>query len=201
MQPHNAIALESHSHSIRWSLSSVCELEGFRAHLHKLPKLKSAQQLAQGRAPPLFIAHKPNRAVGAFELHSAWSPDSNVRASDKGWWCPTVELKWLFQTSCWDPGSRHRGMVHHPRGGSAPDEFPPSLEKGRCHTAMVTGQSGDQNFLQINFHHFKLVYILVSFPKSPRSSKSELGAKSYAQNTKACHTALGTLQGVAVPLP
>jgi hypothetical protein len=49
---------------------------------------------------------------------------------------------------------------------------------------MVTEQSGDQNLLQINFHNLKPVDHFISFSKSPKSSKSEFGAKSYAQNTK-----------------
>ena len=49
---------------------------------------------------------------------------------------------------------------------------------------MVTGQSGDTDLLQIEIHHFRLVEQLVSFPKSPRSSKSEFKTKSYAQNMK-----------------
>ena len=60
---------------------------------------------------------------------------------------------------------------------------------------MVTEQSGDPNLLQINFHHFKLVELLVSFPKSPRSLKSEFEAKSYAQNTKMCHCSFGHIAG------
>jgi len=141
--------------------------------------------LSQAQAPPLFIAPKPNRIVGALEQISAQSPDSNVRALDIGWWCPTVELQWLFQTSHWDPSTRHRGAVHRPRGGDAPRQVSPlSVKKRWCHTAMVTRQSGDQNFLQIKFHHFRFVELFVSFPKSPRSSKSGFGARSYAQNTK-----------------
>jgi hypothetical protein len=77
--------------------------------------------------------------------------------------------------------------------------FSLSRRKGRYHTAMVTRQSGDQNFLQINIHHFKLVELLVSFPKSPRSSKLEFEAKSYAQNTKACHYSFGHVAGVVPP--
>jgi hypothetical protein len=65
---------------------------------------------------------------------------------------------------------------------------------------MVTGQSGAPNLVQIDFHHFKLVEYFISFLKSPRSLKLEFGAKSYAQNTKACDD-LGTLQGVMVHRP
>jgi hypothetical protein len=40
--------------------------------------------LSQARAPPLFIAPKPNRAVGAKDHFSTRSPDSNVQAPDIG---------------------------------------------------------------------------------------------------------------------
>ena len=78
-------------------------------------------------------------------------------------------------------------MLHRPRGGGAPRRVSPlSGKKGRCHTAMVIGQSGDHNLLQIEIHHIRLVENFISFPKSPRSSKSEFGARSYARNTKGC---------------
>jgi hypothetical protein len=43
MQSHNAIALESLSHLIRWTLSSMSELEGSQAPQHKPLRLKCAQ--------------------------------------------------------------------------------------------------------------------------------------------------------------
>ena len=91
-------ALESHSLAIGLSLLSTSELEGSQSHLHKPPRLKGAQQPAQGRAPPLFIAPKTNRAIGAFGLRSARAPDMVVRAPDKVGRCPTVEFQWLVQT-------------------------------------------------------------------------------------------------------
>jgi hypothetical protein len=110
-----------------------------------------------------------------------------VRAPDKGWWCLMVELQWLFQTSCWDPGTGHRGVVHRPRGGGAPRRVSPlSRKKWQCHTAMVTRQSGYPSLLQIEIHHFKAVELFISFLKSPRSSKSEFRARSYTRNTKGC---------------
>jgi hypothetical protein len=77
--------------------------------------------------------------------------------------------------------------VHRPRGGSAPRRVSPlSRKKWRCHTTMVTGQSGDPNLLQIEIHHFKAVELFISFLKSPRSSKSEFRARSYTRNSKGC---------------
>ena len=81
---------------------------------------------------------------------------------------------------------------------------------------MVTGQSGDPKLLQIEIHHFKSVELFIIFPKSPKSSKSEFGARSYARNTKGCwccfwHAAWGggspclgwrcTTPGLAMPPP
>ena len=37
--------------------------------------------------------------------------------------------------------------------------------------------------LKLISHQLRVVELFISFPKSPRSSKSEIGAKSYVQNT------------------
>jgi hypothetical protein len=118
-----------------------------------------------------------------------------MRAPDIGWRCPMVELQWLFQSNRWDAGTGHRG------GGAPRRSSPLSRENWRCQTTMVTGQSGDPNLFQINFHHFNLVELLVSFPKSPRSSKLEFRARSYARNTKGCCFCPWHRLGVAVPCP
>jgi hypothetical protein len=50
-----------------------------------------------------------------------------------------------------------------------------------------TGQFGDHGgatFISKPKPPFHIVEHFISFLKSPRSSKSEFGAKSYAQNTK-----------------
>jgi hypothetical protein len=54
--------------------------------------------------------------------------------------------------------------------------------------------SSTPKFLQINFHYIKLVEHFISFLKSPRSSKSEFGAKDGAAK-------MGMLQGVAMNHP
>ena len=66
---------------------------------------------------------------------------------------------------------------------------------------MVSGQSGDPNLIQIDFHHFKLLEHFIMFSKSTRSSKSKFGAKSYAKIRKGAAANLGTLHGVAVHCP
>jgi len=61
MQSRNATALELLTHTIGWSLSSICELEVIQAHLHKTPRREGAKQPAQGRPPLLFIAPRAKR--------------------------------------------------------------------------------------------------------------------------------------------
>ena len=114
-------------------LANTSELEASQTKHTQGQHIPKVLNLSQARAPPLFIAPKPNRAVGALEHIFVRSLDSNMRAPNIGWWCPTVELQWLFQTSHWDPGTGHRGAVHRPRDGGAPaapkPRFHPSLKK------------------------------------------------------------------------
>jgi hypothetical protein len=180
MQPHDAITLESHSDSIGWSLSSVCELEGSQSHLHKPPRLKGAQQPTQGWVLTLFIAPKLNRAVSKVSLF--------YEGTGQGGAPPTVKSQRLIWTSHWAPGTGHRVVVHRPRGDSDHPGQPPktalSREKRRCHHRTVWWPWRFPIQLKTKNHQIKLVDHFISFPKSHRSSKSEFGAKSYAQNTK-----------------
>jgi hypothetical protein len=115
MQSHNVITLESHSHSIGWWLSSVYKLEGSQAHLHKPSRLKGAQQLAQGRAPPLLIAPrqiKPLEQSSTFLRGHCNTPSvclAYVHHMSMTWACApsfhvhchwNITLKHL-QHSCW----------------------------------------------------------------------------------------------------
>ena len=130
MHSHNAIALESLTRNGFTFLASTSELKASQTKHTQGQHIPKVLNLSQARAPPLFIAPKPNRAVGAKYHISARSPDCNVWAPDIGWQCPIVELQWLFQSSCWDPSTGHRGQCTA-LGVAVPlDEFPPSLEKG-----------------------------------------------------------------------
>jgi hypothetical protein len=60
------------------------KLEGSQARLHKPSRLKGTQQPAQGRAPPLFIAPKQNRDIGAKLLVSAMALDMAVPGTRHG---------------------------------------------------------------------------------------------------------------------
>jgi hypothetical protein len=66
--------------------------------------LKGAQQPAQGRDPPLFIAPKPNRAVGAKWLVSVRAPDTVVLLL-------TVEFQWLETSPDRGGGGTTLGVV------------------------------------------------------------------------------------------
>ena len=92
-------ALESLTRNGFALLASAIELEASQTKHTQGQQILKVLNLSQARAPPLFIAPKPNRAIGALEHISARSPDNNVRAPDKGWRCPTIELQWVFQTS------------------------------------------------------------------------------------------------------
>ena len=59
-------------------------------------------------APPLFIAPKPNRAVGAKLLVSARAPDTALPL-------PTVEFQWQFQLAVADLASDRQGRCHRHR--------------------------------------------------------------------------------------
>jgi hypothetical protein len=91
-------------------LASTSELEASQTKHTQGQHIPKVLNLSQARAPPLFMAPKPNRAVGVLEHIFAWLSDSNVRAPDIGWRCPIVEFQWLFQTSHWDLSTRHRGQ-------------------------------------------------------------------------------------------
>ena len=67
----------THSQLIR-TLASTSELEGSQALLHKPPRLKGAQQLAQGRLVLGFIAPKQIEPLYPFTGHSAHQPDALV---------------------------------------------------------------------------------------------------------------------------
>jgi hypothetical protein len=78
-------ALESLTCNGSALLASTSELEASQTKHTQGQHIPKVFNLSQARAPPLFIAPKPNRVVGALEHISARSPDSNVRAPDKGW--------------------------------------------------------------------------------------------------------------------
>jgi hypothetical protein len=88
MQPHNAIALESLSHSIRCTLSSMSELEGSEALPHKSPRLQCAQLTAQGWPPLLFIAPRTNIAVTPSLGEFSQRPDAPVELTIRAAPCP-----------------------------------------------------------------------------------------------------------------
>jgi hypothetical protein len=104
-------------------------------------------------------------------------------------------------------------VMHHHRGGGAPaapkTSFRPSLEKyGGARHQTVQWPWQCPFLLKPDFHDFNLVELLVSFPKSGRSSKLKFGAKSYARNMKGCrcspwhHPRVAVHRpGVVVPYP
>ena len=86
------IALESLTRNGFTLHVSTSELEAYQTKHTQGQHIPKVLNLSQARAPPLFIAPKRNRAVGALEHISARSPASNVRAPDIGWRCPMVKL-------------------------------------------------------------------------------------------------------------
>jgi hypothetical protein len=81
--------------------TSTSELEGIQAHLHKPPRLKGTQEPAQGQAPPLFIAPKPNRAIGAKLLVSARAPDRAVPGTGHGGALPNGQIPMAVGHRIW----------------------------------------------------------------------------------------------------
>ena len=65
MQPHDAITLESFTRNGFALLASTSELEAYQPKHTQGKHIPKVLNQPNARAPPLFIAPKPNRAVGA----------------------------------------------------------------------------------------------------------------------------------------
>jgi len=75
-------ALESLTSLLICTLASTSELEGSQAHLHKPPRLKDAQQPAQGRPMLGYIAPKEIEPLYPFTGLTARRPDTLQGAPD-----------------------------------------------------------------------------------------------------------------------
>ena len=100
------IALESLTRNGFILHVSTSELEASQTKHTQGQHIPKVHNLSQGQAPPLFIATKPNRAVGALEHISTRSSNSNVRALDKGWRCPNGRI--VTANLNYPLSSRHR---------------------------------------------------------------------------------------------
>jgi hypothetical protein len=65
------------------TLSSMSELEGSQAHLHKPPKLKGAQLTTQGQPPLLFIAPTNEYGRYLFTGRISHRPDAPVELTGR----------------------------------------------------------------------------------------------------------------------